>query len=133
MPPPANHPAFHLQVLQQALDVQQYPCNCDVSEALERLRSPLDQAGLLSPTRTTEEVFIVQEACEGEGQWKCIKILSPMDFGLAGVICSLTTPLKEVKIPVAVFSTWNTDYVLVSVENVDNAVAVLSRDGWQFV
>ncbi|KAI6135553.1 ACT domain-containing protein [Pisolithus croceorrhizus] len=133
MPPPANHPAFHLQVLQQAFDVQQYPCDCDISEVLERLRSPLNRAGLLSLTRTAEEVSIIQEACEGEGRWKCIKILGPMDFGLTGVICSLTAPLKEVKIPVFVVSTWNTDYVLISVGDVDNAVAVLSRDGWQFV
>ncbi|KAI6120646.1 hypothetical protein EDD16DRAFT_1478165 [Pisolithus croceorrhizus] len=133
MPPPANHPAFHLQVLQQAFDVQQYPCDCDISEVLERLRSPLNRAGLLSLTRTAEEVSIIQEACEGEGRWKCIKILGPMDFGLTGVICSLTAPLKEVKIPVFVVSTWfvvprqrpissdlmgfprNTDYVLISV------------------
>lgn len=81
MPPPANHPAFHLQVLQQAFDVQQYPCDCDISEVLERLRSPLNRAGLLSLTRTAEEVSIIQEACEGEGRWKCIKILGPMDFG----------------------------------------------------
>ncbi|KIK30197.1 hypothetical protein PISMIDRAFT_88023, partial [Pisolithus microcarpus 441] len=50
-------------------------------EVLDRLKSPLNQAGLLSPTHTAEEVSIVHEACEGEDRWKCIKILGPMDFG----------------------------------------------------
>lgn len=53
--------------------------------------------------------------------------------GLRSLSRCLTAPLKEVKIPVFVVSTWNTDYVLISVGDVDNAVAVLSRDGWQFV
>lgn len=82
MPPPVDQPAFRLQVLQQIFDVKQYPCDGDISEVLDRLRMPLNQAGLFSLTRTAEEVSIVHEAsCEGEGRWKCIKILGPMDFG----------------------------------------------------
>lgn len=59
--------------------------------------------------------------------------------------------MREAKIPVFAVSTWfvlprqwpicsglmgfprNTDYVPISAGDVDNVVAVLSRDGWQFV
>lgn len=53
--------------------------------------------------------------------------------GLTGVMCNFTTPLKEATIPVFAISTWNTDYVLIPVVDVDKAVAVLSHDGWQFI
>lgn len=133
MPPPADHPAFRLQVLQQIFDIKQYPCDRDILDVLDSLRASLNQAGLFSLTRTAEEVSIVHQACEGEGRWKCIKILGPMDFGLTGVMCNFTAPLKEAKIPVFVISTWNTDYVLIPAGDVDKAVAVLAHDGWQFV
>ncbi|KAG0700644.1 hypothetical protein DFH29DRAFT_930732 [Suillus ampliporus] len=41
---------------------------------------------------------------------------------MTGVICSFTTPLKNVNVPVFAVSTWE----------VDEAVSALTEDGWRF-
>lgn len=71
--------------------------------------------------------------------------------GLTGVLNSVTTPLKEAKIPIFAVSTWlancvldescmavevilfrNTDYILLPVDKIGDAVSVLKSDGWIF-
>ncbi|KIM70268.1 hypothetical protein SCLCIDRAFT_1207582 [Scleroderma citrinum Foug A] len=122
MPPLANHPSLHLQVLPQTFEVKQYSCSNDIpAEVLDQLKITLSRPGLFSLTRTDEEVSVVEEAHAGEGRWRCIKIMGPMDFGLTGVICTFTAPLKEAEVPVFVTSTWNTDYILVPTEKLDDA------------
>jgi len=82
MPPLADHPSLHLQVLPQTFEVKQYSCSNDIpAEALDQLKITLSRSGLFSLTRTDEEVSVVGEAHTGEGRWRCIKIMGPMDFG----------------------------------------------------
>ncbi|KAI9570295.1 hypothetical protein HD554DRAFT_2085227 [Boletus coccyginus] len=106
MSPLINHnwQCLHLDVLGQTFSVKKY--DEIPSDVLRGLSVPKATSGIISITRTTEEISIVCEAEKDEGEWKCIKIVGPMDFELTGVICAFTTPLKDAGIPVFAISTW---------------------------
>lgn len=87
MPPPFEHEAFHLTLLPNAYFVKQLPTS---SELPENVLSLLNGPGFFSITRTSEEISIVGEITDdprvqslsgGVGEWRCIKIAGPMEFG----------------------------------------------------
>ena len=96
MPPPANDPCLHLDVLAQTFYVKKYGATDEVPlNALRELSVPKTTSGIISITRTAEEISIICEAKEEEGEWKCIKIAGPMEFGSYSrpvrLSCALTT------------------------------------------
>ena len=88
-----------------------------------------------SVTRTAHELSVVCEerAIPGEvtreGGWRCLKVLGPLDFGLTGILASLTAPLAEAGISIFAISTYDTDYIMVKAVDLERAVAVLSSSG----
>ncbi|KAN0100358.1 ACT domain containing protein [Tylopilus felleus] len=134
MPPPINHPCLHLDALDRTFSIRRYAPTDEIpSDALRELSGSKATSGIISITRTAEEISIVHEAERDEGEWRCIKIAGPMQFELTGVVCAFATPLKDAGIPIFAISTWNTDYVLVPKERIMDAVYALSADGWLFV
>ncbi|KLO15029.1 hypothetical protein SCHPADRAFT_927440 [Schizopora paradoxa] len=143
MSPPSDHVALSLELLDDVFVVQQVPTGDPIpSHILERLGKSEGQ-GFISITRTDEEISIVYNAVHAPDEssdiqrldlanWRCIRIKGPMDFGLTGVLCAFTTPLKAAGVPIFAVSTWNTDYVLVPKDKVVEAKAALLQDGWKF-
>ncbi|KAJ8523299.1 hypothetical protein ONZ45_g217 [Pleurotus djamor] len=137
--PSRTHPALRLQVLPDRffvvkLDPGQPVPPCIVKNLTE------DNGRFFSLTRTNEELSLVGEAsasmpdyCKQNSGWMGIKITGPMDFGLTGILCDLTSPLKAASVPVFAMSTWNTDYILVPAEMITHATTALEKDGWLFV
>jgi hypothetical protein len=88
-----------------------------------------------SITRTADELSIVcrQDAVpEGitcERGWRCLRVAGTMPFTVVGVLASLTAPLAEAGISVFAISTFDTDYLLVKVEDMERAVDILRRRG----
>lgn len=88
-----------------------------------------------SATRTADELSIVcleTEAPTGaaiERSWRCIKVKGPLEFSLKGVLVSLLLPLAEANIAVFAISTYETDYLLVKQQDVNNAVKALELAG----
>jgi len=139
MPPPIDHPSLYLHVLERPYFVTQLqPTEAIPAPFLEALSSA-HTGQFLSITRTLEEISIAGEVSDlllvapNDSKWRCIKIAGPMDFGLTGVVSSFTTPLKDAQIPVFAVSTWNTDYILIPSDKIDEAIVVLKGDGWLFV
>lgn len=95
----------------------------------------LPAAGLVSVTRTAEELSIVcpsdavPESIEAERDFHALKIEGPLDFDLTGILLAVAAPLAEAHISIFTLSTYDTDYVLVRKSNLDNAVRVLKRAG----
>ena len=85
-----------------------------------------------SITKTIDELSIV--CLEGnvpndvrvEKGWKCFKVEGPLDFGMTGILSSLTSPLAEANISIFAISTFDTDYIMIKKEKLQNAIAVLS-------
>lgn len=88
---------------------------------------------LVSVTRTAEEVSVVcADGCVPEGVraergWRALKVDGPLDFALTGILARLAVPLAEAGISIFAVSTFDTDYVLVRAETLDEAVATLER------
>ncbi len=84
-----------------------------------------------SITKTNDELSVVcsedmvpQNAKVDKG-WRCLKVEGPLDFGLTGIISSLAGPLAEAKISIFAISTFDTDYIMIKKENLQQALAVL--------
>jgi len=82
MPPPLNHSCLELELLPQTFFVEQLPVEAGVPAAIANgLNAAQANPGIFSITRTGEEISVVGEAVGDDGEWKCIKIAGPMEFG----------------------------------------------------
>jgi hypothetical protein len=90
---------------------------------------------VMSITRTPEELSVVCEqkhvpatvTCERD--WRCLKVEGPLDLSLTGILASLAAPLAQAQICLFAISTYDTDYVLIKDNDLQNAVSVLGRAG----
>lgn len=89
----------------------------------------------ISITRTEDELSIVckeQSIPKGikcEKGWRCVKVMGPLDFALTGILASLANPLAQAGISIFAISTFDTDYLLIKEEAVEEAKRVLSFQG----
>jgi uncharacterized protein len=94
------------------------------------------QGAFFSVTRTAEELSVVcadadvPEGVKRDGPWACFKVKGPLDFGLTGILASLTAPLAKDGIPVFALSTYDTDYLLVREDKRDAAAVSLLAAGF---
>jgi hypothetical protein len=76
-----------------------------------------------------ESIFLNTEA--SEGGWRCFKFVESMDLSLFGITARITTILAEAKCNILAESTYNTDFILVKDEQLDNAIKALSESGYE--
>lgn len=90
---------------------------------------------LVSVTRTPEELSItcpesdVPAGVRAERGFVPLKLEGPLDFALTGILASVAGPLAAARISLFAISTFDTDYVLVKLERVDEAVRSLRAAG----
>ncbi len=100
-------------------------------------QSPLPDLLLDAPFcwigRTDEELSVVCEAgidlagSERSDNWACFKVAGPLDFAITGLLADLATALAEAGVSIFALSTYDTDYVLVRGEQLEEAQAALRR------
>jgi uncharacterized protein len=94
--------------------------------------------GWASITRTAAELSIVCEASRvpGEvrkvGPWRAMEVQGPLDFSLTGIMAVLAGALAGAGISLFAVSTFDTDYILVKAETLEDAVHVLRNAGHKF-
>jgi hypothetical protein len=80
---------------------------------------PWASGPLTSITRTADELSIV---CDDDAvpsgvyavrDFAAVRVLGPIDFGVVGLLAELTRALADAAVSVFVFSTFDTDYLLV--------------------
>lgn len=88
--------------------------------------------------RTDEELSLVcrtedvpANTFERDDGWRGFRIEGVLDFSLIGILSKLSTILAENRIGIFAVSTYNTDYILVKVENFDRAMNVLATAGYE--
>ena len=92
---------------------------------------------VVSITRTPDELSVVcpqdnvPSEVRRENGWRCLEIAGPLDFSMVGVIATLTGTLASANISVFVFSTFDTDYLLVREQDVDAAMESFTAAGHQ--
>ncbi|MCI8342029.1 MAG: ACT domain-containing protein [Firmicutes bacterium] len=95
------------------------------------------EGGFLFLGKTDEEISLVCETkavpknvLKCENGWKALGIVGVLEFSLTGILCKISSILSEAGIGIFAVSTYNTDYILVKEENLEKAVAVLSKNGY---
>lgn len=86
-------------------------------------------------TRTADELSViaaqqyVPEAVQCSRGWRALKVEGPLDFAVVGVVASISAPLAQAGIPIFIVSTYDTDYLLVTVKHFHQALTVLEDAG----
>jgi hypothetical protein len=102
------------------------------------------EGGFFCVVRTHDELSIVcaEDVCtEGrmsngtpvERGWVALKLEGPFAFSMTGVLAAFVQPLAEAQIPVFAISTFDTDYVLIKRERLEQAVGALAAAGHEKV
>lgn len=92
-----------------------------------------------SITKTAEEISIVipedvdVPSENVEKGWRCLMVQGPLDFSLTGILAEISGILAKAKISIFAISTFDTDYVLVKKENLENAKIALKEYGHQIL
>jgi len=88
-----------------------------------------------SITRTPDELsIVVAKECvpagiRAEGAWRALKIAGPIPLSAVGVLASIAEPLAQGGINLFAISTFDTDYVLVASDRLEDTRLALSRAG----
>jgi len=94
-------------------------------------------SAFLSVTRTPEELSVVCSetrvpgGAQAERGWLALKLEGPFDLSLTGILASVLDPLADAGIGIFALSTYDTDYVLVKQERIEQAIKVLTESGHQ--
>jgi hypothetical protein len=89
----------------------------------------------ISVTRTAEELSIVCPAenipqkYKPETIWSCLKIEGPFAFSQVGILQSFIDPLVKSSISIFSIATFDTDYVLIQENFLDQALLSLKNAG----
>ena len=66
-----------------------------------------------------------------EKDWRALKINSILEFELVGIISKISTILANNQISIFVLSTYNTDYILVKKNKIEETISLLENNGYQ--
>jgi len=89
-----------------------------------------------SVSRTPDELSVVcpqgsvPADVDHEAGWKCLKVDSPFEFDLAGMISSIAAPLAEADVELLVVATQDSDYLMVRESELERAAGELARAGF---
>ena len=95
----------------------------------------LERGSFLSMTRTNDELSIVSPSTNVpsgslvEDGWRCLRVEGPLAFEMTGVLAELSAPLARAEIPIFVVSTYDTDYLLVKLTDLERASSTLRNEG----
>jgi hypothetical protein len=93
------------------------------------------QGTFFSVTRTSDELSVVCTARQvppgiaAETGWRALKLAGPFALSEVGVLAALAAPLAKANVSLFVISTFDTDYLLVSENQLPAAIAALRDAG----
>ena len=79
-----------------------------------------------------EEKFVPKNIISDFG-WNILKILGPLDFSLVGILSKISGILAKEGISIFAISTYDTDYILVKSDKIDQTIEVLKRSDYEIV
>lgn len=92
-------------------------------------------AAFVTVSRTADELSItidqqlVPPNVRAERDYRAIRVRGTLPTNLVGILLAMAAPLAEQGIPMFAISTFDTDYVLVKTERLEEAVAALRAAG----
>jgi hypothetical protein len=94
----------------------------------------LKESTFFTVSRTYDELSFVcsqesiPECIKCDRDWRCFQVEGPLAFSETGILASLATPLANAHIPIFVFSTYDTDYIMVKDGDLEKAIATLRAE-----
>ncbi|MEJ2855814.1 MULTISPECIES: ACT domain-containing protein [unclassified Saccharothrix] len=95
----------------------------------------LDHAGLVSVTRTPDELSIVcpsehaPDSGDVQAQWRLLTVRGPLEFTLTGIMAALSGELAAAGVSLFALSTYDTDHLLVKSADLGRATQALRNSG----
>lgn len=89
-----------------------------------------------SVSRTPDELSVVcpqesvPEGVDHDAGWRCLKLDSPFEFDLAGMISSVAAPLAQTNTDLFVVATQDSDYLMVKEQDLEETKGELARTGF---
>jgi hypothetical protein len=102
---------------------------------VEQVPSWAGSAVFSSITRTGDELSIICPAAQvpavvkHEAGWRVVKCQGPFAFTETGILASVLAPLAAAQIGILAVATFDTDYVLVKAERLEDALRTLAAAG----
>ncbi len=84
-------------------------------------KTPEELSLVISHDFQPENSILLADDHQVEGNWRCFKVVGPLDFGLIGILANLANVLAAKSISLFVVSTFDTDYILVKKDKVLDA------------
>ncbi|MBW4720156.1 ACT domain-containing protein [Saccharothrix obliqua] len=95
----------------------------------------LDAAGLVSVTRTPDELSVVcpagvvPDTTTAQRGWRLLTVRGPLEFTLTGIMAALSGELAAAGVSLFALSTYDTDHLLVKDADLERAVRALRANG----
>lgn len=123
---------IELEELTKKLLVAQLPPNSEVDQLA------LLDLDFVSITKTDKEISVItyeedfpqnlESIAKVEKDWVGFRVKGTLEFNQYGILSSLLEPLAKAKISVFVFSTYDTDYIMVKSKDAGSVKAVLAMN-----
>jgi hypothetical protein len=128
----AMNNALTLQLLSPTFAIHSLPQEADIPQVV--FTSPI-----FFIAKTYEEVSIVlpQQYDIGsddvEKDWRALEVVGPLDFTMTGILSRISTTLANEEISIFAISTFDTDYILVKEDKIDQAIDALTNNNYQII
>jgi uncharacterized protein len=120
--------SFQLILLPQTFAISRLPAGSPIPEWAKR-------GAFFTVSRTADELSVVTEAAnvpsgiKSQGGWHILKVQGPFVLSEVGVLASLASPIAEAGVSLFAISTFDTDYFLISADQLAQAISALEQAG----
>lgn len=121
-----------LNVIDETFAIHSLDADSDIPSAV--LKSKLyfigkteDELSIVVP-----QSLIIPSAVETDFDWRALEILGPLNLTLVGIMSQISDVLAKANISVFIISTFETDFVLVKSNQLNDAKMALTKADYRF-
>jgi len=123
-------PKQTLAVLEQQFTIHSFAASTKpVSEIFEQdiyfLGKTEDELSVVVPSH------LALDSLDSESGWRCLEVLGPLDFSLTGILSGIAGVLAAQNISIFAISTFDTDYIMVKQDCLNQAISALEKGDYQ--
>lgn len=124
-------PNLTLTVLEETFTIHKYASS-------ENLPEKVSNCSFYSVIKTREELSLIYpgklsvQSEKSSPNWKCLKVVGPLDLNKTGILAGLSDTLNKAKISIFAISTFETDYFLIQKKVLEIAKSALKSAGYKF-
>lgn len=119
-----------LKVLEETFAIHSLDVDNDIPAAVLKcelffIGKTLDELSIVVPQS------LIIPAVETDFDWRVLEVLGPLNLSLVGIMSEISGVLARANVSIFVVSTFETDFVLVKNDQLDEAKSALSKAGYR--